>query len=236
MKGILFLLLFFVTPLLAEHSSVDYVGSETRVLTVSPSVEKNKASTPADTTALTGDALALRNKYTEPAYQEFIAKKYAGHYDLLSSINEEFKDNPGYTPTQLALNMAVKEQGAKSVLGRLDPRVCAEATPHAEAMASAGGISHANSQNRFNRLFPQLPGSFNGSEIVTPSGTGAGASLLEAARGCVRIWLTSPPHRTGMMNPHSAFCYDMRQNPSGSYFCIGLFVDQRDASGRLLLR
>ena len=142
-------------------------------------------------------------------------------------ISKWHASNPSLTLNQLALTLAVLEEGgASSALGVLDPAICRMSDNYAASDASAGRQQgHAGFQGRFDAL--RAGGARSASEIEAESWPTnmLGNDLMVHARDCVKSWKQSPGHYADMMRYHTRFCYSMARQGNGTYYCIGLFAE-----------
>ncbi len=137
-------------------------------------------------------------------------------FDLMTWVKKWRTENPQMTATQLALTLAVLEQGGNSALSKMDPRVCSVAKHQAEVMAKNHGQSHS-----------ALPGLGAGGEIVSESFANMGPNLMTYARSCADQsgWLQSSGHSRAMYSYHKSFCYDMALSSNGVWYCSGDFSE-----------
>lgn len=133
---------------------------------------------------------------------------------------------PTLAPECAALMTAVRETGAESVRGQLDPELVQMASRYAERMArQQRQDGHAGWTERFHYLTRPGGGGRSASEITAESWGHLGESLDAHARSCVESWLQSPGHRAEMMGAHERYGYAMARGENGVYYAVGIFVN-----------
>lgn len=138
----------------------------------------------------------------------------AGGNETTGSPNREQRSSETQTLIQ-----AVQKTGAKSVDGKLVPRICEIATPHLDYMIEKNKISHDGYDDRTERLY--AAGGTGSGEIVAYNCSG-GMTIEKGASSCANSWLNSPGHWALMKKKWDGFCYAMKRTGS-CYYCIGLF-------------
>lgn len=128
-------------------------------------------------------------------------------------------DPTSFTREQSALISAVKETGALSVNGQVFPFICNLSEKHVDYMISQQNISHDGYSERAREI--QNHGGTNSGEIVAYN-CGHG-SLELSARQCATSWVNSPGHWKLMKQYWDGFCYAMKEDQNGCYYCVGLF-------------
>ena len=127
-------------------------------------------------------------------------------------------------PESRALINAVRETGAQSVHGHLDPELVQMAMRYAQSMArQQRQDGHAGWNQRFQYLISQ--GAAGASEITAESWSHLGPSLETHAHSCVSSWLQSPGHRADMMRYHGRYGYAMARGDNGVYYAVGVFAN-----------
>lgn len=145
------------------------------------------------------------------------------------STDDQIPEAPGFVEVSAesrALIDAVRETGAQSVQGTLDPELLEMAQQYAQRMANQQRQDgHAGFEQRFQYLTRAGSGGSSASEITAESWSFLSPELAEHARSCVKSWLQSPGHRADMMRFHGRYGYAMARGDNGVYYAVGIFVN-----------
>lgn len=133
---------------------------------------------------------------------------------------------PPGTLTQRTMVYAVRvhPERPRSVLGRPDPYLFAEAEKHSEYQARIRLQGHHFWETRFGRIISVLRGQRTASEVCAESWPGQG--LLRAALECVRCWRLSPGHWRAVASEHDGYGYDIKRGSNGVWYATGIFVNR----------
>lgn len=179
----------------------------------------------------------------DPAYQKFMTERLRQAAQnvsdpveraklqnfTLSDLVQKWKtDFPKISYFEIALALASLEVGSPSVLGRMEPELCAVARQNSEQNAKIGKISgRANWMARAGSVsakFKKDGADPRVEESEAETSHFLGSAIMEHAQECVRLWWYDAKFKSSLTRFHTLACQTMTRAPGGQYFCVANYV------------